>query len=150
MSIIPPAVLTTTQIVAGLAASAKNAFDLSKVSSDHALKGAISELYDSMLDVKARVLELDEENRKLRAQLEQKGDVVGPFDPFGYFYEKSDEAKERPLCPRCWQSQTARVVFMSPPTDGTAGWRSCVVCSFNKFEPHPDSVPEPKSRNYWE
>ena len=52
MSIIPPAVLTTTQLVGGLVASAKNALDLAKASSDHALKGAVSELYDWLLDVK--------------------------------------------------------------------------------------------------
>ncbi len=150
MSIIPPAVLTTTQLVGGLVASAKNALDLAKASSDHALKGAVSELYDSLLDVKGRVLDLDEENRKLRAQLEQKDDVVGPFDPFGYFYKKTDDAKAKPLCPKCLQSQPSKVVFLSPPTDGTAGWRACVVCSYNKFEPHPDFISEPKSRNYWE
>jgi hypothetical protein len=143
MSIIPPAVLTTTQFVGGLVASAKNALDLAKSSSDHTLKGAVSELYDSLLDVKGRVLDLDEENRKLKAQLEQKDDIVGPFDPHGYFYKKTDEAKEKPLCPRCLQSQPSKVVFLSPPLDGTSGWRTCVVCGFNKFEPDPNVVSEP-------
>ena len=51
MTILPSAVLTTAQLVGGLVASAKNAVDLAKASSDHALKGAVSELYDSLLDV---------------------------------------------------------------------------------------------------
>jgi hypothetical protein len=62
MSVIPQAALTTVQIVSGLAASAKNAVDLAKASSNNELKGAVSELYDSVLDVKGRVLELDEED----------------------------------------------------------------------------------------
>jgi hypothetical protein len=66
MSVIPQAALTTVQIVSGLAASAKNAVDLAKASSNNELKGAVSELYDSVLDVKGRVLELDEENRNLK------------------------------------------------------------------------------------
>jgi predicted metal-dependent peptidase len=66
MSIIPRAALTTVQIVSGLAASAKNAVDLAKSTSNNELKSAVSELYDSVLDVKARVLELDEEVRSLR------------------------------------------------------------------------------------
>ena len=59
MSIIPQAALTTVQIVSGLAASAKNAVDLAKGTSNNELKGALSELYDSVLDVKARVLDLE-------------------------------------------------------------------------------------------
>ncbi len=142
MSIIPPVVLTATQLVGSLVATAKNVRDLVKDSSNSDLKSAISDLYDDILSVKERVLDLDEENRKLRAQLEQKDDVVGPFDPYGYFYKKTDEAKEKPLCPKCLQSQPSNVVFMPPPIDGTAGWRTCVVCGFSKFEPHPDFVSE--------
>jgi uncharacterized small protein (DUF1192 family) len=150
MTVIPSVVLTTAQVVGGLVASAKNVLDLAKASSDHQLKAPVSELYDSVLDVKARVLELDEENRKLKAELERKDEVTGPFDPHGYFYKKTDEAKEKPLCPRCLQSQPSKVVFMSPLTDGTFGWRTCVVCGLNKHEPDPDFVSEPKSQNYWE
>jgi hypothetical protein len=134
MSIIPEPILTVTQLVSGVVATAKTVRDLAKDAQNHDLKAAISDLYDDIIDVKARVLELDEENRKLRTQLEQKDDVVGPFDPHGYFYKKTDEAKEKPLCPRCLQSQPSKVVFMSPLTDGTSGWRRCPVCALNSYE----------------
>jgi hypothetical protein len=148
MSIIPPVVLTATQLVGSLVASAKNARDLAKDSSNSDLKAAISDLYDDLLSVKERVLDLDEENRKLRAQLEQKDEVVGPFNPHGYFYKKTDDAKEKPLCPRCFQTQPSKVVFLSPPLDGSFGWRKCVVCGFDKFEPDPNFISEPRSQNY--
>lgn len=64
MTILPSAVLTTAQLVGTLVASAKNARDLAKESSDNELKASISELYDSLIDVKARVFDLDEENRR--------------------------------------------------------------------------------------
>ena len=70
MTILPSAVLTTAQLVGGLVASAKNAVDLAKASSDHVLKGAVSELYDSLLKGRHACLSLDdEENRGLKAEL---------------------------------------------------------------------------------
>jgi hypothetical protein len=90
MSIIPSAALTTVQIVSGLAASAKNAYDLAKGTSNNELKGAVSELYDSVLDVKARVLDLDEEVRTLKAQLATREEITGPDGHFGYFFSKAD------------------------------------------------------------
>jgi hypothetical protein len=95
MAILPPAVLTTVQIVGGLAASAKNALDVAKASSDHMLKAAISELYDSVLDVKGRVLDLDEENRRLKVEMVERGNYVGPVAPHGYYFQA-----DRPEDPR--------------------------------------------------
>ena len=133
MSIIPPAVLTTTQIIGGLVASAKNALELAKASSDHALKGAVSELYDSLLDVKGRVLDLDEENRKLKAELARKDNVVGPDDTNGYFFKK--DKPDQPLCPKCYQSNPSNVVFLGPLHDFNGGKRrSCRVCGFHHME----------------
>jgi len=92
MSIIPPAVLTATQLVGGLIASAKTARDLAKDSSSHELKAAISDLYDEVLNVKERVLDLDEENRSLKSELARKNEIVGPDGPNRYFYYKDKPA----------------------------------------------------------
>jgi len=133
MSIITPAVLTTTQLVGGLVASAKNALDLAKASSDHALKGAVSELHNSVLDVKGRVLDLDEENRKLKAELASRDDIVGPDDANGYFFYKGKP--DKPLCPKCYQSIPSNAVFLGPLSDFYGGkQRSCGVCSFHRME----------------
>lgn len=129
MSIIPPAALTTVQIVSGLASSAKNAVDLAKVTSNNELKGAVSELYDSVLDVKARVLDLDEENRSLKAQLAQRGQIEGPDEKLGYFHFRSEP--DKPLCPRCYQSIPSKVVYMGPRREqGSYVKRLCPVCNF--------------------
>lgn len=135
MSIIPPAALTTVQIVSGLASSAKNAVDLAKASSNNELKGAVSELYDSVLDVKARVLDLDEENRNLKVQLAQKEQIEGPDERFGYFYFKSHP--DKPLCPKCYQAIPSQVVYMGPRRDQT---RFCPVCNFYVEEGRSSSI----------
>lgn len=128
MSIIPQAALTTVQIVSGLAASAKNAYDLTKATSNSELKGAVSELYDSVLDVKARVLELDEENRRLKAELVERANYVGPIAPNGYYFQA--ESLENPLCPKCFQSTPRVVAFLKAPYFTQEGKyeRQCAIC----------------------
>jgi hypothetical protein len=133
MTILPQAALTTVQIVSGLAASAKNAVDLAKASSNNELKGAVSELYDSVLDVKARVLELDEQVRTLKTQLAQREEIIGPDARFGHFYFK-DKPNE-PLCPKCYQSIPSKVVNMGPRDQRAGGiMRFCPVCNFTVTE----------------
>jgi hypothetical protein len=127
MTILPPAILTTAQLVGGLVASAKNAHELVKSSSDHALKGAVSELYDSLLDVKARVLDLDQENRDLKAALARKDEVIGPEGPNGYFFIEGK--RDTPLCPKCLQSNDKNRVFLRPVDFYGAPSFHCVVCN---------------------
>jgi hypothetical protein len=134
--------LTTAQLVGSLAASAKNALDLAKASSDHALKGAVSELYDSLLDVKGRVLDLDEENRRLKTELARKDEFIGPIEPHGYFFYK--EKPDQPLCPRCFQSQPQHPVYLSPLTDFKGGQhRSCIICGYDNYETPRKSSSDP-------
>lgn len=133
MTLLPPAVVTATQLVGGLVASAKNALDLAKASSDHALKSAVSELYDSLLDVKGRVLDLDEENRHLKAELARKDEFVGPLGPHGYFFYK--DRPDQPLCPKCFQSQPQNPVFLSPIQIMNGGThRQCHICHWENYE----------------
>lgn len=139
MTIVPAAVLTTTQLVGGLVASAKNALDLAKASSDHTLKASISELYDGLLDVKARVLDLDEEVRRLKAELARKDEFIGPIEPHGYFFYKP--RPDEPLCPKCFQASPQRPVFLSLLTKLDGGeYRHCLQCGFDNWEkPRPHS-----------
>lgn len=136
MTIVPPAVLGTAQLVGGLLGSTKNALELAKQSSNHDLKASISELYDSLLDVKARVLELDEENRRLKAELSQKDQVIGPTGQHGYFFRK--DKPEQPLCPKCFQSQPSNEVFLGPLHKHRNGkLRKCPVCNYGNYEEPP-------------
>lgn len=108
---------------------------------DHALKASISELYDSLLDVKGRVLDLDEENRSLRAELVSKDSIVRPHEVYGYFYFK--DKMEQPLCPKCFQSQPRNVVFLAPLVTAIEGetYRECAVCHWTKWETPRPPVP---------
>ena len=133
MSVVPSIVLTTTQVVGGLVASAKNALDLAKAASDHTLKASVSELYNAVLDVKARVLDLDEENRRLKEELARKDEFVGPEGPYGYFFYK--DKPDHPLCPKCLQSQPGNPVFLSPLQHFRGGtYRRCIVCQIDHVE----------------
>ncbi len=133
MTIVPTAALTTVQLVSGLAASAKNALDLAKASSNNGLKSALSELYDSMLDVKGRVLELDEEVRNLKVQLARREEIEGPDARFGYFDFKSKP--DEPLFPRCYQSAPSNIANMGPRQEqGSYILRRRPVCGFSQRE----------------
>ena len=136
MTILPPVVLTTVQLVGTLVASAKNARELAKASSDNELKASIGELYDSLIDVKARVFDLDEENRRLTAELARKGQVVGPSGLFGYFFHVDNS--EQPLCPKCFQNQSSNTVFLGPLHKHSNGLlRKCPVCDYGNYEEPP-------------
>jgi hypothetical protein len=133
VTILPSAVLTTAQLVGTLVASAKNARDLAKESSDTELKASISELYDSLIDVKARVFDLDEENRRLKADIAKKDQVIGPTGQFGYFFHRDN--LDHPLCPKCIQSQPANSVFLGPLHKRNGGtFRKCPVCDYGNYE----------------
>lgn len=133
MTILPSAVLTTTQLVGGLVASAKNALDLAKATSDHGLKASLSELYDSVLDVKSRVLDLDQENRELKEALAKRREVIGPLEPHGYFFHK--DKPDQPLCPKCLQSQPRNEVYLPPAKEIDGGeYRFCIICHFEIWE----------------
>lgn len=131
--IIPPAVSTVAQLIGGLISTANSARDLANKSSDHALKSAVSILCNEILDVKIRVLELDQENRDLKAVLAQKDEIIGPTEPFGYFFYKGKP--DEPLCPKCLQSQPPNPVYLSPLKSVNGGKRRfCPICHFRSTE----------------
>ena len=133
LKMIPPEVLSVGQLIGTLVSSAKTARELAKGSSDHKLKGAINDLYDSLLDAKERVLVLDDEIRRLKAELALKDEFIGPTEPHGYFFFK--EKPDQPLCPKCFQSQPQHPVFLSPLTDLDGGkYRSCIICGYDNYE----------------
>jgi hypothetical protein len=89
--------------------------------------------------VKARVLDLDEENRSLKAQLVQREEIEGPDAKFGYFY--FDNKQNEPLCPKCYQSVPSKVVYMGPRNQCAGGiMRFCPVCNFTVTEERARNV----------
>jgi hypothetical protein len=120
-SIVPATALTVTSLVNNLLSSARTAKDLAKQSSDSDLKERIAEVFNDILDLKAKVLDLDSENRDLREQLKQR--TLVERDPTTEGFYKKGETD--PLCPKCLQS-AGNYTYLQRSNDGT-GW--CVVCT---------------------
>jgi hypothetical protein len=126
-------ITAVSQLLNSAVSTAKTIREFAKDSSDTTLKSEIHSLYDMLLDIKAKVLDLDEENRTLKAQLALKDDIEGPTSPHGYFHRKSKP--NNPLCPKCLQSKDKQDVFLSEVTQFAGGrGRKCVVCNFLYIE----------------
>jgi hypothetical protein len=139
---IPPVISTVAQLIGSLVSTANSAHELAKKSSDHALKGAVSKLCDEIRDVKMRVLELDQENRELKAALTQKDEIIGPTGPLGYFFYEGKP--DQPLCPKCFQSLPSATVFLSPLKSINGGTRRyCRICGRHYTETplNPPQIP---------
>jgi len=127
MTMIPLATATTALGLANSAVSAvKSAYELSKKTSDLDLKHQINNVMDSVLDLKAKVIELDEENRTLRKQLEQKENIKREHK-HGFWLK---DGETQPLCPRCYEGENHSVVYLSSAkfTQGLGYLRRCHVC----------------------
>jgi hypothetical protein len=81
--------------------------------------------FDLLRDLKERMLAPDEENRDLKTQLAKKALITGPVPPFGYLYEKTEEAQQHPLCPR------VRVLRANPSIDGPSATRETCLGDAN-------------------
>jgi len=127
-------IVATASSVLGTALNAmKYVREVSDSTDDLELKSRINTLYDAILDVKQYVIERDEENRRLKAELDRKDEFIGPVEPHGYFF-RSDK-QDQPLCPRCFQKQPSHPAFLSPLTNLDGGqYRSCLQCGYDNYE----------------
>lgn len=119
--------------------SVLNAFkqvrELSTDSGDLNLKGSISELYDKLLDVREKLLDLDDENRRLRQQLEIKAKVERK-KPFGYYYLEGEI--DSPLCRVCYERDGRLIHLDHPLHDGDGAIRRwCCGCQQSFYEQLP-------------
>jgi hypothetical protein len=138
-----PLLVTTAGLVNNALSSLKSARELAKIASDADLKETIGEAYESLLDLRERVLTLDEENRQLKAQLAAKAAYVGPVAPHGYFYVAEDGQQQHPLCPTCFQSNPQQIGFMTDAKRTGGGVRRrCKLCS-KPVDESPVSKPGP-------
>jgi hypothetical protein len=126
-SIVPAAALSVASLVSNVLSSAKAAKEPAKQSGDAALKEQIGDLIDSIIDVKQRVIELDEENRELRKKLEAKAELKWDTKLKLYLAEGDPD----PFCTPCWDSKRNQIRVH--PTYYTGGdgilWKyTCNVC----------------------
>jgi len=127
MSIIDPhSAATAIGLVNSAFSSVKTALDLAKKTTDLDLKQEVSNVFDNVLELKATVYELAEENRNLRLRLEQK-ENISYFPQTGFFFKENESL---PLCPKCYQSQDHAVVYLHRWNDGS---HHCHVCGKNYY-----------------
>jgi hypothetical protein len=135
-----PSIIPIASVVANVLSSLKNARDLAKDTSNAELRGQIGEAYDALLDLKALLLDMDEENRRLRAELAKRAEFEGPIPPFGYFYKNGN--REHPMCPKCFQAKEQRESYLTPATPWNGGIRrECRICGHFIYEKDMDLRP---------
>ena len=145
-SIVPHAVLTVTSLVNSALSSVRAAKELAKDASDTVLKERISEVFDSFLDIKDRVLALDEENRTLKEQLAKRA-AFKRTSEFGYYFTDGDPD---PYCPKCYEG-AGKEIHLPKASDRAGGFmRVCRVCQHLFIEgPRRVQPTAPSSRNPW-
>jgi hypothetical protein len=124
----PAAGATVVQVIGSTIATLKNARDLAKDSKDRELKEVIGDAFDALLNLKERMLALDEENRQLKDQLAIRASFTGPVPPHGYIYANEDESQAHPLCPRCYQEKGHVYPLELQKTYGGNTRRYCPNC----------------------
>jgi hypothetical protein len=108
----------------------------------------LSDAVDNVLELKIKVVELADENRLLREQLEQRASVR--HDPqFGYFFK---EGETKPLCAKCYQGPEKSLVYLNALKSATFGTgRKCPVCDQVTWETSPQQhVNHHMPRSSWE
>jgi len=121
---------TVLGLVNSTVQAAKNAVDLAKNSKDSELKQKLSDVIDGLLELKIKVLDLEESNRSLQQRLDKRQEVVRESE-FGYWFKVGETG---PLCPKCYEG-TNKLVYL-PPSEAWNGGirRHCRICSATYWE----------------
>jgi regulator of replication initiation timing len=122
-----PLVATASSVLGTALTAMKYVREVSDSTDDLELKSRINDLYTAMVDVKDRVMDLSEENRRLKEELARKDEIVGPEGPKGYFFLKSKP--DNPLCPKCLQSKDRNRVFLEPQEFYGGPGYHCIICN---------------------
>ena len=138
-------VAAATQILANALKALDSLREQSKSSKDNALKENISKLYDSLLDLKAAVLRVEEENSELRRAIAQRAGGVGKQpDPeikqvgaVNYYFV----GEKGPYCQPCYDDRR-KLIALTPAQDWNNGVRrKCEVCGKYFYEKPMDLAP---------
>lgn len=135
----PTIALTIAQIANTTLAAVRQAKDMVGQSKDTtAIKESLLEVYDHLLELKAKISDfqdanraLEIENQTLKERLEQKENIERRGD-FGYFFKKGEDD---PLCPKCYQ-EFDRIAYLSKAASYRNGGikRTCIVCHYTSIE----------------
>jgi len=125
------AIVSTLGLVNSAIDAAKKAVGIAKDLDSLELKGQVGEVLNAVLDLKVRLLDIDEENRSLKAKLEASEHIK--FDPAsGLFFKKGETI---PLCPKCFQGTEHLQVYISPKKSNNVSYHFCNVCRTSHYPP---------------
>jgi hypothetical protein len=128
------AVLTAAQIVNTTISAAKQAIELAKQTKNPDLKEKLSELFDHVLEIKAKMLVLEEENGSLKREKAAKASVHRKGQ-FGYFFVEGDPD---PLCPHCFEKDDKQI-HLPALHEWNGGLRRLCRSCHNEFWERPAS-----------
>jgi hypothetical protein len=104
----------------------KQVNEAAKESDDLDLKRGLSDLYGQIVELKAHVLDIAQENDDLRKKLRQRESVRWDSKTGFYFGDQDPD----PLCPYCYEREE-RLIHLSPPD--RSGGRRCLLCKEEFF-----------------
>ena len=111
-------------LVNGTIGLLKEARDAAKRSDDHDLKDKLSEVYDSVLELKEVIGNLRDENADLLKRLQTRASVKWDGRTKLYFADNDPD----PFCPACLDLNE-KPIRLQPVTDEGVLWRyDCKVC----------------------
>jgi len=124
LEINPHTTSTALSLLNSTVQSVKTAVELAKSSKDSDLKQTISEIFDGILDLKSKVMNLEEDNLQLRAALAEKKSV-NRSDEFGYYFKENETS---PLCPKCYEGD-GKFIYLPNSESWNGGIRrDCRIC----------------------
>jgi hypothetical protein len=124
---------STTELISMALGGLRQIKELAKASSDSDLREQISSIYDDVLELKLRLLALEDENRELKGQLTETAKVRREGR---YFYK---EGESDPLCPKCYHT-AKKLVYLERYEERYEGLTPvsvqlfCRVCNEQFFE----------------
>lgn len=121
-------VAAATQILANAQKVLDSVREQAKGSKDATLKENISKLYDNLLDLKAAVLRLQEENAELRRMTERRADPTPETRHVGnaVYYFVGDRG---PYCQPCYAGEGKLVMLNAQQMYMGGLGRKCELCS---------------------
>jgi hypothetical protein len=124
-------VAAATQILANALKALDSLREQAKGSSDVTLKANISTLYDTLLDLKAAVLRVEDENTALKHRIEELQRPSKKAEPelrrvgSANFYFDGDKG---PCCQPCYDGK-GKLTVLTEPEDWSGGVRrQCLLC----------------------
>jgi hypothetical protein len=94
-------------------------------------KGLTVEAQEKIMELRGAALELEEENVSLKREntdLKAKLELRGKVNHKPPFFNL--EGEDKPLCPKCWQSESKPVYLIRSPFGRRTNF-SCPVCKYS-------------------